>query len=344
MIVALLSFYEDLILAVVEQGHGTLLRAIFLFSMAFFSTDNAFSGHITTILEEAWETFPWLARNEIAVTGLVYEPPYCVNTGGAISAEDFQKLSVQGFSYRGVEPIYPASVIKLFYLVACHEWLERGMLAESAETDRALRDMIVDSSNDATGYVLDILTGTTSGPTIPTEPFEAWKRQRNLINRYFQALDWVELETLNANQKTWGDGPYGREHDFVGVRGENRNKLSTDGSARLLHSIVGGVAVTAARSQRMMDSMRRSLDPELLKADPENQVTGFIGDGLGLDAKVWSKAGWTSQTRHDAAYVELPGKAPYLLVVFTEGKTASQSEQLIPFVSKKVADFIPEKA
>ena len=326
-----------------SRSHGTLLRAIFLRSMAFFSTDNPFSEKLLSILEEAWDKFPWLARNQIAVTGLIYEPPYCVNTGGAISVEDFWTIPLQGFSYRGVEPIYPASVIKLFYLVACHEWMERGMVPEREETRRALKDMIVDSSNDATGYVVDLLTGTTSGPSLPPEPFETWKRQRNLINRYFQSWGWVELEALNANQKTWGDGPYGRENDFYGVNRENRNMLSTEGTARLLHSIVGGVAVNASRSQSMMDSMLRSLDPELLKADPENQVTGFIGDGLGLDANVWSKAGWTSQTRHDAAYVELPGKAPYLLVVFTEGKTASQSEELIPFISGKVADWVPNK-
>ncbi|MEM9137387.1 MAG: serine hydrolase [Cyanobacteria bacterium P01_F01_bin.42] len=309
--------------------------------MAFFSTDNSYAHHLQETLNQAWEKFPWLLQNQIAVTGFVYEPPYCVNTGGAISPEDFWQVTIQGFSYRGVEPIYPASVIKLFYLVACHEWLEKGMLPASEETDRALKDMIVDSSNDATGYILDILTGTTSGPSLPPEPFETWKRQRNLINQYFQRWGWSELAPLNANQKTWGDGPYGRENDFVGVNRENRNKLSTEGTARLLHSIVGGVAVTSARSQMMMDSMRRSLDPELLKADPENQVTGFIGDGLGLEAKVWSKAGWTSQTRHDAAYVELPGKAPYILVVFTEGPQASQSEALIPFISRQVADFVP---
>ena len=311
--------------------------------MAFFSTDNPYSQKLQSILDETWEKFPWLNRNELAVTGLVYEPPFLVNTGGAISQEDFWNQPAQGFSYRGVEGIYPASVIKLFYLVACHEWLDRGMLQESEETDRALNDMIVDSSNDATGYVIDILTGTTSGPSLPDGPFETWKNQRNLINRYFQSWGWVELETLNANQKTWGDGPYGRENDFVGKKRDNRNRLSTDGTARLLHSIVGGVAVNSERSQKMMDSMLRSLDPELLKLDPENQVTGFIGDGLGLDAKVWSKAGWTSQTRHDAAYVELPGKTPYLLVVFTEGKQASKSEEVIPFISKKVAEMVPAK-
>ena len=130
----------------------------------------------------------------------------------------------------------------------------------------------------------------------------------------------------------------------MGKQRDNRNCLSTEGTARLLHSIVGGVAVNAQRSQTMMASMLRNLDPEVLKLDPENQVTGFIGDGLGLDAKVWSKAGWTSQTRHDAAYVELPGKTPYLLVVFTEGKQASQSEEVIPFISKKVAEMVPAKA
>ncbi|MEI6051965.1 MAG: transposase, partial [Opitutaceae bacterium] len=43
----------------------------------------------------------------------------------------------------------------------------------------------------------------------------------------------------------------------------------------------------------------------------------FTGTALPVGAKLWSKAGWTSQTRHDAAYVELPGGRKYVLVVFT---------------------------
>jgi beta-lactamase class A len=249
---------------------------------------------------------------------------------------------VRGYSYRGVEPIYPASVVKLFYLVACHEWLEKGMIPPSAELERALRDMIVDSSNDATGYVLDLLTGTTSGPELPPGPFETWKTQRNIVNRYFEGLSWIELESINVNQKTWGDGPYGRECAFVGTQRENRNRLTTDATARLLHSIVGGVAVSPGRSQSMLNLMRRDLDPTVLAEDPENQVTGFIGGGVPLDAKVWSKAGWTSTTRHDAAYVELPHKHPYLLVVFTEGKQSSATEAVIPFLAAKIADVVPD--
>src|SRR3954467_13226750 len=47
-------------------------------------------------------------------------------------------------SFRGAEPIYPASVVKLFYLAAAHRWMEDGRLKESEEFTRALHDMIVD--------------------------------------------------------------------------------------------------------------------------------------------------------------------------------------------------------
>jgi Beta-lactamase enzyme family len=309
--------------------------------MVFYRPDADLATQAQSILEQTWAAFPWLARNQLALTWLMYDPPFSVNTGGALTPEEFWGCPLRGYSYRGVEPIYPASIVKLFYLVACHEWLERGMIPPSVELNRALRDMIVDSSNDGTGYVMDLLTGTTSGPELPPGPFETWKAQRNIVNRYFEGLGWVELESINVNQKTWGDGPYGREQDFVGTQRENRNRLTTDATARLLHSIVGGVAVSAGRSQSMMQLMERNLDPTALAEDPENQVTGFIGAGVPLEAKVWSKAGWTSTVRHDAAYVELPNKHPYLLVVFTEGKQASATEAILPFVSAKIAEAVP---
>jgi len=304
--------------------------------MTFFRKNEALEELGNHILEATWAEFPSLARNQIALTWIVYDPPVPVNTGGALSAEEFWKYQVRGFSYRGVERIYPASVVKLFYLIAIAEWLETAMTQPSAELDRAIRDMIVDSSNDATGLVLDVLSGTTSGPELPAGPFETWKFQRNIVNRYFQSLGWQELETINVNQKTWGDGPYGRERAFLGELMENRNMLTTNATARLLHSIVGGVAVSSTRSQAMMTLMKRSLNPTDLINDEENQVIGFLGEGLPQDAQLWSKAGWTSQVRHDAAYIELAAQLPYLLVVFTEGKAQSKNPAILPFVSQQV--------
>jgi hypothetical protein len=308
--------------------------------MPFFQRDEQLEQLGDRLLEATWGEFPGLARNQIALTWIVYDDPVPVNTGGALTPHEFWQHPVRGFAYRGVERIYPASIVKLFYLVAIHEWLEKSMVAPSSELDRAMRDMIVDSSNDATSLVVDILTGTTSGPELSSAPFETWKHQRNIVNRYFQSFQWEELETINVNQKTWCDGAYGRERAFLGETFENRNMLTTNATARLLHGIIGGVAVSAGRSQQMMSLMQRSLNPDDLAADPENQVTGFLGASLPQTARIWSKAGLTSTVRHDAAYIELESSRPYLLVVFLEGKPHSQNEAILPFISGQVAEAV----
>ena len=307
--------------------------------MPFFRQDQQLSEIADNTLQITREKFPTLTRDKIALTWIVYDAPVIVNTGGALSAAEFWQYKVRGFSYRGVERIYPASVVKLFYLVAMHEWLQGGMISESLELNRAIRDAIVESSNDATSLMVDVLTGTTSGPELPLKPFETWQQQRNIVNRYFKSLNWSELESINVNQKTWCDGAYGRERAFLGELMENRNMLTTDAVARLLHSIVGGVAVSSDRSQQMMKLLKRSLNPEeLVEIDSENQVTGFIGEGLPDNAQLWSKAGWMTRSRHDTAYIEIPDLQPYLLTVFTEGKDNSQNKAILPFISKAFAD------
>jgi hypothetical protein len=302
----------------------------------FFHKDPQLEELGDRILETTWAAFPSLARNQLAITWLVYDPLAPIKLGGSLTADEFWRYSPRGFSYRGVELIYPASVVKLFYLVAIHDWLERGMAQPSVELDRAIRDMIVDSSNDATGLVVDVLTGTTSGPELAPGPFAAWKQQRQIVNRYFQSFGWEEMKTINVCQKTWCDGPYGRERAFYGEMMENRNLLTTIATARLFHSIVGEVAISPARSQAMLHLMQRSLNPDALLTDPENQVTGFLGSGLPLEARLWSKAGLMSRVRHDVAYIELPNCPSYLLVVFTEGPENSKNESILPFISQQV--------
>ncbi|MFN5241114.1 MAG: serine hydrolase [Aphanizomenon sp.] len=309
--------------------------------MVFFNQDQQLENIANQILEATWTQFSTLAINQIALTWVVYDHPAPVNTGGALTPNAFWEHPVRGFSYRGAERIYPASVVKLFYLVVVQEWLEKAMIQPSKELDRALTDMIVDSSNDATSLIVDILSGTTSGPQLTPGPFETWKYQRNIINRYYQSLGWEEMQAINLCQKTWGDGPYGRERAFYGEMFENRNMLTTDATARLLHSIIGGVAVSSGRSQSMMNLLKRSLQlEELPQNSDENQVTGFLGGGLPKNSQIWSKAGWTSTVRHDAAYIELPDQRPYLLVVFTEGKEQATNREILPFVSGKIAEAV----
>lgn len=309
--------------------------------MNFFSQNEQLEQVGNRVLEATWAEFPTLKSNQIALTWIVYDPPVLVNTGGALTPDAFWNHPVRGFNYRGDERVYPASVVKLFYLVAIHEWVEKGMTQPLPELDRAIRDMIVYSSNDATSLVVDILSGTTSGPELSPAPFETWKYQRNIVNRYYQSLGWRELAQINVCQKTWGDGPYGREMSFYGKMFENRNMLTTNAAARLLHSIIGGVAVSSMRSQTMMKTLKRSLNPQALPQDvEEDQITGFLGAGIPQTSQIWSKAGWTNQVRHDVAYIEIPDLPPYLLAVFTEGKENAKNRQILPFISQKIAKAV----
>ena len=77
-------------------------------------------------------------------------------------------------NHRGAAPVYPASVVKLFFLAAAHRQMEDKTISDTPELRRALSDMIVDSGNEATGYVLDVLTGTTSGPELPPAELAVW--------------------------------------------------------------------------------------------------------------------------------------------------------------------------
>lgn len=236
-------------------------------------------------------------------------------------------------SFRGAEPIYPASVVKLFYLAAAHRWMEDGRLKESEEFTRALRDMIVDSSNDATHYVLDSLTGVSSGAELSPAELKAWGEKRNAVNRFYASLGYtLGAGGINVNQKPWCEGPYGRERQFLGPKLENRNKLTTDATARLLAEIVTGRAVTPERSRKMLDLMKRDFAGK--SDDADDQAHGFTGIALEPGTRLWSKAGWTSTARHDAAYLELPDGRRLVLVTFTTD--FAKERDIIPTIAREV--------
>ena len=129
---------------------------------------------VDSAVVEAGKQFPKLQPNQIAVTLVDLRDP----------------AKPARASHRGGEQIYPASVIKLFYLAAAHRWMEDAKLTDTPELRRALSDMIIHSYNEATHYVLDVLTGTTSGPELPEAELKAWFDQRNAVSRYFAGLGY----------------------------------------------------------------------------------------------------------------------------------------------------------
>jgi Beta-lactamase enzyme family len=299
-------------------------------AMAFYCPDGALQQRLEQAIDAlAAEGRPQL-RRQLSVTWLRYGESLRQSAANTVDTASFWRQVVAGASWCGDQPRYPASVVKLVYAVAVEAWLQRQLIADSTELRRALADMIRDSSNDATGLVVDLLTGTASGPELPPKAFERWSRQRQLINRWFMELNWPEWNGCNACQKTWGDGPYGRERQSYGEQLENRNRLSTDLVARVLHALMAGAMVSPLADRRLQELLARSLDPAMRAADPENQVDGFLGGGLAPESRLWSKAGWMSQARHDAAYIESADGTPFLLVAFSEGQECAGDEALLP--------------
>lgn len=242
----------------------------------------------------------------------------------------------QWASFRGDVQIYPASVIKLFYLVAAHRWMEDGKLKDTDELRRAMKDMIVDSLNEATGLIVDSLTDTTSGPELPAAELEKWYEKRNAVNRYFASLGY---KNINVNRKPWCEGPYGREMQSVKLHTPNhRNWLTTEATARIMTEIATGRAVTAERSSQMRELLKR----RPFESTSAGQSRDYTAMGLPQGSKLWSKAGWTSEARHDAAYVELPSGERFVLVTFTMGH-ASDKEIIATVTRSIIAEFTNSK-
>ena len=108
--------------------------------------------------------------------------------------------------------------------------------------------------------------------------------------------------------------------------------LTTDATARLITEIVTGKAVSAERSAAMMELLKR--DPFGKSDHPDDQAHGFSGRALPPGAKLWSKAGWTSQVRHDAAYIEPPNGAKFVLVIFTTDH--ANEREIIPALGRVI--------
>ena len=295
--------------------------------MAFYRPDQVMQEYLVAQIKRLAANGRDGLLERLAVTWVRYDTDQPVTGSG------------QGAAWGEQRQIYPASVVKLIYAMAAEAWLQQDLLPEEPELRRAMRDMIADSSNDATGLLVDLLTGTTSGPALQGEAWELWQRQRRLVNDWLQGLGWPELEHVNCCQKTWGDGPFGRERVFYGVDLENRNALSTAATARVLEAVMTDGVLSPPACQRLRELLARSLDPAQRAADPENQVDGFLGAGLPEGSRLWSKAGWMSKARHDAAWWRAPDGSPALLVAFSDGAACAKDEQLLPELARQLAAF-----
>jgi hypothetical protein len=229
--------------------------------------------------------------------------------------------------YHGDAPFYPASVVKLFFMAETFHERKESM----PDVPRALGEMIHVSDNDATAFILDVISDTSSGPELDGRALKKFIEKRSVVNRWLVPLGY----DISAMAKPWSFGPFGRDVQLMGPNRENRNRATSNAVASLLLWIVRGRAVSPEASKAMMALLERPLDPP---RKDENQIKEFLGESLPAGSKLWSKAGWTSEVRNDAAYVELPNGRKFIIVVFTRG--VADDVKLLPAIGAKIlAEF-----
>jgi len=245
----------------------------------------------------------------------------------ALSVIDLTKpeTSVRA-DYHGDVSFYPASLVKLFFMV---EVYRQGKL--TPEIERALREMIYVSDNDAAAFLVDILTDTCSGSELESKVLEDLIDRRRKLNRSFASLGY----DISAMMKPWSFGPFGRDMQALGQNKANRNRASANSFASLLLWIVRRHAISPQASDAMMSLLERPLSPP---RSTENQVREFFGESLPPGARLWSKEGDTSEVRHDAAYIELPSGRKLVVVILTRG--AADDKSLLPAIGKHILEEI----
>lgn len=240
---------------------------------------------------------------------------------------------------------YPCSLVKVFHLVAAQLRLEEGRLSAHDELDRAMRDMILWSSNSATNYIIDLLTGTTGDTLLNDAEMNAWCERREEINRIFAGLGWPELVGINLNQKLMDDLRYGREKIALDRSAAGHNRLTPIAMARLMHEIFSESALlTPARRAVIRDHLARDANASD-RGRGAYQLLGYLGDALPEGTRIWSKAGRTrwlgddraSFRRHDTLRAILPAGQEFLLTVFTQGEAIAEDDGFLPAIGALVA-------
>lgn len=293
----------------------------------------------------------WQAKGTRLLADLAAQFPDAQGDRLALVTAQAGPFGVEGFVHRGDQPIYPCSLVKAFHLIHALAALDEGRIAAHGELDRALRDMILWSSNTATNYVIDILTGTTGDTLLDGAEYLDWKTKREKLNRFFWHLGWDEWDGCRIAQKLMDDTRYGREARFAAEGSGNLNRLTALSAARLLWDLFNDELPLSppakARAQAILS--RDPAGPD--SRDPHYQLAEYLGGNLPPGVSVWSKAGhnlWTGDAatswfKHDMIRIIAPGRAPLIAVVMTEGEAlAARAPNLLPTLGRMLWDITGE--
>lgn len=246
---------------------------------------------------------------------------------------------------------YPASVVKLFWMVNLYAQIETGILSE-ADFPQYLDAMIKKSDNEAASHIVDRITKTEYKQNIKGKEYQNWRKKRLKINQYFQQAGY---DSINVSQKTFPipslklARPKGSELKLRDNSVKStRNQISTQQVARLLYEIHNNKSVSEKSSLKMAELLNIDTETRNILRDDKNPnefnpVRGFLSASLPNTVDFKGKAGWTSNSRNDAGIITTPNGKTYILVIFGENKAYAYDWQIFPDISKLVFNRMIDK-
>jgi Beta-lactamase enzyme family len=230
-------------------------------------------------------------------------------------------------SVGGAELAYPASAVKLAYMVAAVHWCAEHDRAPDC-LDADVRPMIVDSDNVATGRAVDAISGAPNVESDSDEGFDAWLEKRRYTERLLASLGLLGSQRLL--NKTWptnsGEEPLGFEKLSIARIG--RNAMAPDESARLMLAIEEGVIEPQATSY-----MKSLLQRERFGGH------GSFGRGLPPATDYRAKIGNAYDTLQEIAAITLPDRRRFVIAAFSDGLNQQDPE---PHDVGTLGDYVEE--
>jgi len=262
----------------------------------------------------------------------------------SITLIDVKSRNIAGYKQDTLR--YPASLIKMFWMVILYAQIEKGLLSE-ADFQVKLQKMLGKSDNNTASDIVDAISQTKSGELLKGEEYQAWLNKRKKMNRFFEEAGYTDI---NISQKIFPitdkniTQPQGRDLQIRGDKPDSpiRNKMTTYHAARLLYEISHGMAVSEAASQKMSQLLTRNVDKEFWSKQPPNPidfnpVESFFGESIPVGSQFLSKAGWTVNCRNEAAFIATKrGDSVYILVVFADHPAYAADKKIFPEISSLV--------
>jgi hypothetical protein len=268
----------------------------------------------------------------------------------SISLVDLTGNCCEYGQFQDQQPRYPASIVKLFWLVALYGQYEAGVLTPDVDLyadDEAL--MAHYSNNGASSRIVDVITQTESGEHLEDEELAHWVAARKRINTYFSQANYPDLNLahktfpipdLGLDERTGRDLQLASPADVsIDLGVADRNTLSTFAVARLLYEIDTGQAISQEYSDRIKQHLKHSTDPAVWQFEAANAIEGFFGEYLPIETELYTKLGYTfDDGRQEAAIIASPdGQTRFILVVFANDPVFSdESSKIFPEIAQYV--------